>query len=108
MTDADKLAIQEASRPSWKKVLLWIGVALLILTAITVVLVMVFRKKPNPAAAVKEVINQAKKSNMQADVEAKIEVAKARAVEDTVVKELERIKDIDDAEEQAKRLADLF
>jgi hypothetical protein len=38
VSDADKLAIQNAKRPSWKKVLLWIGVALLLLTGITIVL----------------------------------------------------------------------
>jgi hypothetical protein len=68
---------------------------------------MVFRKK-SPAKATTEIIRQAKKSNMQADLEAKVEVAEARAVEKTVVEELKRIKEIDDEEEQAKRLADLF
>lgn len=107
MTDEDKKAVAEAKGPSWKKVLIWIGVVLLILTGITVILVMAFRKK-NPAAAAKEIIRQAKESNFKADVGAKIEIAKARAVEEATVKELERIREIEDEKERAERLADLL
>jgi len=41
-------------------------------------------------------------------MDAKIETAKARAVEESVIKELKRIREIDNEEEQAKRLAELL
>lgn len=107
LNDADKVAIQQAKGPSWKKVLLWVGVVLALVTGVTIMLVVLFRKK-SPAAATNDIISFAKRQSTKADVEAKIEVAKAREVEASVVKELERIKEIDDEEEQANRLAELL
>lgn len=107
MSPEDKQAIKAAKGPSWKKVLLWVGVALLILTAITIILVMVFRKK-DPAAATKEIIDQAKAANQRADIDAKIEVARARGAEKEVIDELEKIREVDDEKERLQRLADLF
>jgi len=107
MTDADKLAVQNAKGPSWKKVLVWIGVVLALVTGVTILLVALFRKKA-PAAATRDIIGYAKRQSTKADVEAKIEVAQAREVEASVVKQLEQIKEIKGEEEQAKRLAELL
>ena len=107
MTDADKLAIQEAKASTWKKILIWSAVVLLFCTVIAVLLVIVLRKK-DPVAATKEVVDYAKHQSALADMDAKIETAKARAVEDVVVEELKRIREITDEEERAKRLAELL
>jgi hypothetical protein len=103
----DKQAVKAAKGPSWKKVLLWVGVSLLILTAITVIAVMIWRKK-DPAAATKEVIGQAKAASQRADIDAKIKVAEARGVEQDVVDELREIREIEDEKERLQRLADMF
>jgi len=107
MTDADKKAIAEAKGSSWKKILLWIGVSLVLVTLVTVLVIVLLQKK-SPAASVNQVIDYAKQQNSKADMNAKIETAKARMVEESVINELKRIKEIDDEEEQAKRLAELL
>lgn len=107
MTDDDKQAIKEAKGPSWKKVLLWIGIVLVLVTGVTILMVALFRKK-SPVAAASDIINQAKQATAKADMEAKIKMAESRAVEDQVVAELKRIQEIDDEEEQAERLAELL
>ena len=107
MTDQDRLAIQQAKAPSWKKILLWCGIVLAFCTILAVLLVVVLRKQ-NPVAASKAVVDYAKHQSAKADITAKIETAKARAVEDAVVDELVRIREISDEEERAKRLAELL
>jgi len=107
MTEADKQAIAAAKGSSWKKILLWIGVGLLLVTLVTVLLVVLLKKK-SPAASVNQIVDYAKQQNTKADMDAKIETAKARAVEESVIKELKRIREIDNEEEQAKRLAELL
>ena len=90
MSDQDRLAIQQAKGPSWKKILVWCGVVLLFCTGIAILMIVVLRKQ-NPVAASKAVVDYAKQQSAKADVTAKIETAKARAVEDAVVDELERL-----------------
>jgi hypothetical protein len=107
MTDETKEKVKEAKAPTWKKVLIWVFVVLGLLIGITVLLVMLFRKK-GPASAVAEVINFAKTQNAKADMDAKIAIAKAEAVEEETVKQLEQIKEIKNEEERAKRLAELL
>lgn len=103
----DKEAIKSAKGPSWKKVLLWVGVVLLVLTGITVIIVM-FLRKTDPASATKEVLSWAETANAKADVDAKIMEAEARFAEDKVVDELEEIREIEDEKERLRRLADMF
>jgi hypothetical protein len=107
MTDAEKLAVQEAKASTWKKVLIWGAVVLALVTIVTIVIVIVIKKK-DPTAATKAIVDYAKNQTAKADLDAKIEVAKAQMVEEAVVAELLRIREIDDEAERTKRLAELL
>lgn len=107
MNNADKLAIQQAKASSWKKILLWSGIVLVLCTGITILLVIILRRK-DPVAATQAIIGYAKHQSAKADIDAKIATAKARFVEDAVVDELKRIREIQDEEIRAKRLAALL
>lgn len=107
MTDADKLAIQKAKASTWKKILIWSVVVLLFCTLVAVLIIVVTKRK-SPVAAVNKIVDDAKYQAAKADMDAKIEIAKAKAVEGAVVDELKRIREIKDEEERAKRLAELL
>jgi hypothetical protein len=99
--------VQEAKAPSWKKVLIWMAAVLALIVGVVVLLVMLFRKK-GPVAATIDVVNYAKQQAAKADVDAMIAMARAESAEESVVKRLVEIREIQDAEERAKRLAELF
>jgi len=99
--------VKDATAPSWKKVLIWMAAILALLVGVVVLIVMLFRKK-GPIAATAEGVNYAKQQASKADIDAMIKVAKAEAVEESVVKRLMEIREIPDEVERAKRLAELF
>ncbi|KKN49137.1 hypothetical protein LCGC14_0645850 [marine sediment metagenome] len=107
MTDGDKLAIQQAKASTWKKILIWSIVVVVFCTLVAVLLIVVLQRK-SPVGAVDAVVARAKHQAAKADMDAKIKTAEARMVEDAVVAELKRIKEIEDEEERAKRLAELL
>lgn len=107
MTDVDKLAIAKAKASTWKKILIWSIVVVVFCTIIAVVIAVIAMKK-NPAAASKAIVDKAKAESFKADMDAKIKEAEARAVEDSVVDQLKRIREIEDEAERAKRLAELL
>ena len=104
---ADKAAVQEAKAPVWKKILIW-GAAILGLVTLIVVLVIMLIRRRTPGQAAKEIIQIARREVAKADMDAKIEVAKAKAKEDAVIEELHRIREIADEEERADRLVELM
>ena len=104
-TTAEK--IKAAHAPSWKKVLIWVVVALALLTGLVILLVVLFRKK-DPVSASLDVVNYAKEQIALADLDAKIATAKGEAAEEAMIKQLEQIRTLPDPDERAKRLAELF
>ena len=107
MPDTATEKVKAATAPSWKKVLIWMAAALALLVGVVVLIVMLFRKK-GPIAATTEIVNYAKQQTSKADLDAMIKVAKAEAVEESVVKRLVEIREIQNETERAKRLAELF
>jgi len=107
MDKETKQRIEKAKAPVWKKILIWSGAILGIITLLGIAIIMAVRKT-GPSEAVASTLRLAKDASAKADIEAKIRKAEALIAEKEVLDKLKEIKEIDDEEERAKRLADMF
>jgi len=107
MNAQQKETVKKAKGSASKKVLWWtLGTLGVIVVVVTLVLLLVKDKKgQNPVTAI---IQKTKKEVDKADVEAKVEAAKAAGVEEAKIDEIKRTLEIDDADERRQRLADLI
>ena len=106
LSEEAQKAAEEAASPLWKKILLWVLGILGVAGSIVGIVALLKGKSPDKAA--KEVIDETKRNIVKADVEAKIEAAKAVETEKEVLDKLDKIKETKDEQKALEELEKLY